>query len=402
MPTFVWEGKTRSGEVRKGEMDGENSEAITGRLRQQDITVTKIRKKGGDINFSIGSPVKPKELVVFTRQFATMIDAGLPLVQCLDILSNTSDNPKFRQILKEVQSNVESGATFSEALGRHPKVFTPLFVNLVAAGEAGGILDTIMNRLAVHIEKMVQLKRRIKGALTYPVAVLVVAVGIIILMLWKVIPTFQRMFADFGGGGLPWPTAMLITVSEGFVNNAHWFMLGLTALVASIITVLKWKKTRYYIDKALLHFPVLGPTIQKTVVARFTRTLGTLLASGVPILDSMEIVAKTAGNMRVEEAVYYIRDRLAEGQNMAPPLIETGVFPPMVSQMIGVGEQTGALDAMLNKIADFYDDEVDVAVESLTSLLEPFMMSFLGVVVGGIIVAMYLPIFEMAGNINKK
>ncbi len=402
MPKFVWEGKTRSGETRKGEIDAENAQALTNRLRQQDINVTKVKKKRAALTLSIGSPVKSKELVVFTRQFATMIDAGLPLVQCLSILSSTSDNPAFKKILNDIRTNVESGATFSEALGRHPKVFNALFVNLVAAGEAGGILDTILNRLAVHIEKMVKLKRRIKSALTYPVTVLVVAVGIIILMLWKVIPTFQRMFTDFGGGSLPWPTALLIRISEGFVSNAHWFMLGIFSFIATFIFLLKWDKSRYYIDKGLLYMPILGPTIQKTVVARFTRTLGTLLSSGVPILDSMEIVAKTAGNKVVEEAVFFIKDRLSEGQNMASPLTETGVFPPMVAQMIGVGEQTGALDAMLNKIADFYDDEVDVAVEALTSMLEPIMMSFLGVVVGGIIIAMYLPVFEMAGNINQE
>ncbi len=402
MPKFVWEGKTRTGESRKGEMEAENPESLTNRLRQQDITVTKVKKKRGELSLVIGAPVKPKELVVFTRQFATMIDAGLPLVQCLTILADTSDNKAFQKILSDVRTSVESGATFSNALARHPKVFNPLFVNLVAAGEAGGILDTIMNRLAVHIEKMVKLKRRIKSAMTYPVAVLVIAIAIIVLMLWKVIPTFQRMFTDFGGGSLPRPTAILISLSEGFISNGHWFALFLFAFIALIIFLVKWKKSRYYVDKALLYMPVLGPTIQKTVVARFTRTMGTLLASGVPILDSLTIVARTAGNMVVEEAILFIKDRLAEGQSMAPPLMETGVFPPMVAQMIGVGEQTGALDAMLNKIADFYDDEVDVAVENLTSLLEPIMMSVLGVVVGGVIVAMYLPVFEMAGNINTE
>jgi type IV pilus assembly protein PilC len=402
MPTFVWEGKTRSGDIRKGEMQAEDGETITARLRQQDITVTKVKKKGSALDISIGSPVKIKELVVFTRQFATMIDAGLPIVQCLEILASSSDNPRFKQILNDVRSSVESGATFSEALAKHPKVFNALFVNLIAAGEAGGILDVIMNRLAVHMEKTIKLKRRIKSALFYPIAVIVVAVIIVVAMLWKVIPTFENMFSDFGAGSLPWPTAMLISLSDSFVSNVHWFFLGIIALAATTVTLFKWEKSRFYIDKVLLASPVIGPVIRKTVVARFTRTLGTLLSSGVHILDAMDIVGKTAGNMVVEKGIIYMKDQLAAGQNMAQPLMETKIFPVMVAQMIGVGEQTGALDAMLNKIADFYEDEVDVAVDGLTSLLEPIIMAFLGVVVGGVIVAMYLPVFEMAGNINTK
>jgi type IV pilus assembly protein PilC len=375
---------------------------IAARLRQQEITVTKCKKKGSALDISIGAPVKSQELVVFTRQFATMIDAGLPLVQCLEILASSAENPRLKDILQDIKGQVESGSTFSEALAKHPKVFSPLFVNLVAAGEAGGILDTIMNRLAIHIEKMVKLRRRIKSAMIYPATVLVVAVGIIVLMLWKVIPTFEKMFSDFGGGSLPWPTAMLINLSHGFVNNAHWFTLSLVTLVVGSIAALRWDKTRYYIDKAILHMPLLGPVIRKIVVARFTRTLGTLISSGVPILDAMDIVARTAGNMVVQEGIEFTKDRLAEGQNMAQPLGETGVFPVMVAQMIGVGEQTGALDAMLGKIADFYEDEVDVAVEGLTNMLEPIMMAFLGGVVGGVIIAMYLPVFEMAGNIKTQ
>jgi type IV pilus assembly protein PilC len=381
-------------------MQADDPDALAARLRQQEITVTKYKKKSASLDISIGSPVKAKELVVFTRQFATMIDAGLPLVQCLEILASTSDNPRFKDILQNVKAQVESGASFSEALAKHPKVFSPLFVNLVAAGEAGGILDTILNRLAVHIEKMVKLRRRIKSAMTYPIAVLVVAILIIVLMLWKVIPTFERMFADFGGGSLPWPTAVLIDLSHGFINNAHWFILVTIGLVVGGVASVRWDKSRYYIDKALLHLPLVGPVLRKIVVARFTRTLGTLISSGVPILDAMDIVGRTAGNMAVQEGITYTKDRLAEGQNMAQPLGETGVFPTMVSQMIGVGEQTGALDAMLSKIADFYEDEVDVAVEGLTSLLEPAIMAFLGAVVGGVIIAMYLPVFEMAGNIK--
>lgn len=402
MPTFAWEGRTRTGEMMKGETKADNEPALISRLRQQDITVTKVKKKSLSLDISIGRPVKSKDLVIFTRQFATMINAGLPLVQCLTILSNTTDNKFFAKILADVQHHVESGGTFSEALAKHPRVFTPLFVNLVAAGEVGGILDTIMNRLAVYIEKSVQLMRRVRKALVYPSAVLVVAVAIIVVMLWKVIPTFERMFADFGSGSLPAPTAMLVKISHGFLNNVHWIILGSIALVVGITLLLRSNRGRYYFDKTLLAMPILGSVIRKTVVARFTRTLGTLLSSGVPILDAMDIVARTSGNKVVEEGILYAKDRLAEGKNLAPPLIETGVFPSMVSQMIGVGEQTGALDAMLQKIADFYDDEVDVAVDSLTAMLEPMIMVFLSAVVGGIIIAMYLPIFEMAGNIKTQ
>lgn len=402
MPTFVWEAKTRTGEIRKGEMTADSDQVVTAKLRQQDLVVTKIKKKSSGLAIAIGSPVKTKELVVFTRQFATMIDAGLPLVQCVEILSNTTDNPRFGEILKEIKTRVESGSTFSDALARHPKVFDNLYVNLVAAGEAGGILDTIMNRLAVHLEKMVKLKRRIKGAMYYPIGVLVVAIGVLALMLYKVIPTFEKMFSDFGGGSLPGPTAFLIRLSHGFINNIHWVILGIIALISGLVALFRWDKSRYYIDKGLLHTPIIGPIITKVVVARFTRTMGTLLASGVAILDALEIVAKTAGNKVVEEGVLFVRDRLAEGKNLAGPLIETGIFPPMVSQMIGVGEQTGALDAMLQKIADFYDDEVDVAVEAVTSLIEPAMMVVLGGLVGGVIIAMYLPIFGMAGNIKTQ
>jgi len=402
MPTFVWEGKTRTGETHKGRMAADDDQAVIARLRQQNISVTKVKRKRSMVDFSIGSPVKTKELVVFTRQFATMIDAGLPLVQCLEILANTSDNKRFGDILKDIKTQVESGSTFSVALARHPKVFNSLFVNLVAAGEAGGILDTILNRLAVHIEKSVKLKRRIKGAMYYPVGVLVVAIGIIIIMLYKVIPTFEKMFKDFGSGQLPGPTAFLIRISHGLINNFHWFALATVAFIAGVITLLRWRKSRYHIDKILLTMPIIGPVVRKTVVARFTRTLGTLLSSGVAILDSMDIVAKTAGNMVVEEAILHTKQMLSEGQNLAPPLIESGVFPPMVAQMIGVGEQTGALDAMLQKIADFYEDEVDVAVGALTSLLEPIMMVVLGGVVGGVIIAMYLPIFKVAGAVKTQ
>lgn len=400
MPTFVWEGRTSTGEIRKGDIKAESEQAAVGKLRALDIAAIRIKKKGFDLNITLGAPVKTKDLVVFTRQFATMINAGLPLVQCLNILSSTTDNKRFAKILEDVKGHVESGGTFSEALARHPRVFNPLFINLVAAGEVGGLLDTIMLRLAVHIEKILKLRRRVKSAMIYPAVVLVVAIAIIVLMLWKVIPTFERMFGDFGGGALPAPTAFLINISHGFINNVHWIFLCVITFASGIFVFLRIEKGRFLFDKMVLKLPVMGSVIRKIVVARFTRTLGTLLSSGVPILDSLDIVSKTAGNRVVQAGILFVKDGLAEGKSLASPLEETGVFPPMVAQMIGVGEQTGALDAMLQKIADFYEDEVDVAVESMTKMLEPIMMAFLGAVVGGVVIAMYLPVFEMAGNIK--
>ncbi len=403
MPVFIWEGRTRSGEVRQGETEAKNEQSLANALRGQQITLNKSKKKSKEISLEIPfiGGVGTKDLVVFTRQFATMIDAGLPLVQCLDILGNTSDNKRFSKALLDVKSSVEGGETFSKSLARHPKIFDNLFTNLVAAGETGGILDTIMNRLAIFIEKSQKLQRRIKGAMVYPVAILIITALILTVMMLKVIPTFEKMFKDFGAGSLPAPTQILITVSHGFVNNLHFIVLAGIAIAVAFTFFLRWPKGRYMWDTFLLGIPIMGPLIRKSIVARFCRTLGTLLSSGVPILDAMEIVAKTSGNKVVERAVFFSRDRIAEGKDMVTPLGESKVFPSMVIQMIGVGEQTGALDAMLQKVADFYEDEVDVAVESLTSLLEPVMMVFLGGLVGGIIIAMYLPIFDLAGNIKS-
>ncbi len=404
MPVFIWEGRTRSGEARKGETEAANEQALTNALRGQQITLSKSKKKSKELKLELPfmSGVGTKDLVVFTRQFATMIDAGLPLVQCLDILGNTTDNKKFSVVLLDVKTTVESGETFSKSLARHPKVFDNLFTNLVAAGETGGILDTIMNRLAIFIEKSQKLQRRIKGAMVYPIAILIITALILTVMMVKVIPTFEKMFKDFGAGALPLPTQILITISHGFIGNLHWIVLFCIAVAVGATFFLRWPKGRYIWDTILLGLPIMGPLIRKAVVARFCRTLGTLLSSGVPILDAMEIVAKTSGNKVVERAVFFSRDRIAEGKDMVTPLGESKVFPAMVIQMIGVGEQTGALDAMLQKVADFYEDEVDVAVESLTSLLEPVMMVFLGGLVGGVIIAMYLPIFDLAGNIKAE
>ena len=402
MPTFIWEGRTRNGDLRGGELKAANEQALAATLRNQEITLSKVKKKAREFKLTIPftTGVGTKDLVVFTRQFATMIDAGLPLVQCLDILGNTTENKRFGVVLLDVKATVEQGETFSKALARHPKVFDGLFTNLVAAGETGGILDTIMNRLAIFIEKSVKLKRRIKGAMVYPIAILVITALILTVLMVKVIPTFEKMFKDFGAGSLPAPTRILITVSHGFINNLHIITaLGIASAVGFTF-FLRWPKGRYMWDSFLLGMPVMGSLIRKSIVARFCRTLGTLLSSGVPILDAMEIVAKTSGNKVVERAIFFSRDRIAEGKDMVTPLGESKVFPAMVVQMIGVGEQTGALDAMLQKVADFYEDEVDVAVESLTSLLEPIKMVFLGGLVGGVIIAMYLPIFDLAGNIK--
>jgi type IV pilus assembly protein PilC len=401
MSEWVWEAKGRNGETRKGIMEADNADLVQSRLRAQQLNPVKVKKKPKEINITIGAPVSEKELVIFTRQFATMIDAGLPLVQCLEILAGQGDNKLFNKILKEIKSYVEQGGTFSEALRKHPKVFDDLYVNLVAAGELGGILDTILNRLAVYIEKRVKLKRQVKSALVYPTAILFVAILVIIVMLTWVIPAFRGMFAEFGGEDqLPGITKFVISVSEGFLDNAIWIILVIGAISTAIGYSYRQPKGKKFWHKLLLTMPILGPVMRKIAVARFTRTLGTLLSSGVPILDAMNIVARAAGNVIVEEAIKNTADRIREGRTMAEPLMETKVFPSMVVQMIGVGEQTGALDTMLNKIADFYEDEVDVAVASLTSLLEPLMMVFIGGIVGVILIAMYMPIFEIAGKVQ--
>jgi type IV pilus assembly protein PilC len=404
MPTFVWEGKARNGESRKGAVEAESENAALQRLRGEQITVTRMAKKGGGAltaGFSFGRPVSEKELVVFTRQFATMIDAGLPLVQCLDILAAQADNKAFKKVLDDVKGHVEGGATFSEALKRHPKVFDELYVNLIAAGEVGGILDTILQRLGTYIEKAQKLKAQVKGAMVYPIGVLIVAIIVIVVLLWKVIPVFERMFKEFKSGSLPAPTQFVINLSNGFLNNWYIFFGAAIAVSFAFTTLLKTDKGRDAFDAFILKVPVIGNVLRKVTVARFTRTLGTLLSSGVPILDSLDITAKTAGNRVVKRAILYAREKISEGKDLAGPLAETRVFPPMVVQMMGVGEQTGAMDTMLQKIADFYDDEVDVAVKALTDMIEPFMMVFLGVIVGGLIIAMYMPIFEMAGNIKS-
>jgi type IV pilus assembly protein PilC len=399
---FIWEAKTKSGETKKGLMEASDIEAVNARLKSLGLNPVKVKRKGlldSELSLSIGSGVTGKDILIFTRQFATMIDAGLPLVQCLDILGSQMDNPAFRKVVFAIKGKVEQGSTFADALKDHPKVFDELFVQLCAAGEMGGILDNILNRLAAYREKNEKLKAKVKGAMTYPAIVLLVAFGVTALLLLKVTPVFAKMFADFGQA-LPAPTQFVVDLSAWAQEYAPWALLGIILLVVAFIYTYRQPQGRRFFDKMFLMAPLFGPVVRKVAVARFTRTLGTMISSGVPILDALDVTAKTAGNRTVEEAILYVRGKIAEGKNIAGPLLETKVFPPMVVQMIGVGEATGAMDTMLNKIADFYDDEVDTAVASLTSMIEPLMMVFLGGVVGGFLISMYLPIFSIAGAVK--
>ena len=398
MPTFQWEGKTRDGTVRTGLIVANDADSAVGQLKAQNIMATSVKAKAKDLAeyFPFLKPkVKTKDLVVFTRQFATMIDAGLPLVASLDILGTQSENATFKKVLLDCKADVENGSNFSDALGKHPRIFDRLFVNLVAAGEVGGILDTIMNRLAAFLEKADKLKRQVRGAMVYPISVSCIAVAVVVIMLVKVIPVFEKMFADFGGT-LPGPTQVVIDLSH---TMQHYFVHGIVAVVLLAFgtrAIYRTEKGRYYFDATFLKLPVFGPLIKKVAVARFTRTLSTLLSSGVSILDALDLVARTAGNVIVEREILPTRNSISEGKTIAEPLKNSKVFPGMVVQMVAVGEQTGAMDTMLSKIADFYDDEVDVAVAALTALLEPLMMVFLGGAVGGLLIAMYLPIFKIA------
>ena len=406
MPTFNWEGKAKSGGVRKGTMEASSEEMVRALLRRQDITASSVKAKAelnlnmfGNVSLKFGTGIETKDLVVFTRQFATMINAGLPLVQCLDILGTQSDNAALKKVLQQVKADVEGGSTFADALKKHPKVFDNLFVNLVAAGEVGGILDTIMNRLAMYIEKNQRLVKKVKGAMTYPLAVLVVAALIVVGMLWKVIPMFEKMFRDFGSQ-LPAPTQFVIDMSNGFQNNLFTIFIVAFVVIGGTMTFVKSRQGKELIDRVTIQAPVLGPMIRKIAVAKFTRTMSTMISSGVPIMDGLLVVSKTAGNVVVERAILYVREKISEGKNIAEPMMETKVFPPMVVQMIAVGEATGAMDTMMSKIADFYEEEVDNAVDNLTALLEPIIMVFLAGLVGGLVISMYLPIFSLAGAIK--
>ncbi|MBI3811176.1 MAG: type II secretion system F family protein [Nitrospirae bacterium] len=401
MATFTWTGKTRQGALQKGEIAAKSRDEVIGILRKQNILVTSVQQKGGGfkLNLSFGEGVTDKDIVVFTRQFATMIDAGLPLVQCLEILSAQTENKFLAKTVGEVRQEVESGSTYADALRKHPKAFDELYVNMVAAGEAGGILDTILNRLAKHIEKAAKLKKQIKSAMVYPVTILGVAIIIVGILMVFVIPVFAKMFSDFGGE-LPGPTQIVIAASNISKQYAIPLFVGAVISYMGIKRAYKTPAGQKLLDRFALMLPVIGDLIRKAAVAKFTRTLGTLISSGVPILEGLSITAKTSGNKIIEEAILVARQSISEGKTVAEPLAKTKVFPPMVVQMIAVGETTGALDAMLGKIADFYEEEVDAAVGALTALLEPMLMVFLGVVIGFIVVAMYLPIFKMAGTVG--
>jgi type IV pilus assembly protein PilC len=402
MAEFTWEARGRTGELRRGTMEADNEDAVNQRLRQQQLAPVRVQKKRKLTELSFGSGVATKDLVTFTRLFATMIDAGLPLVQCLEILSSQQPNKKFGAILKDVKSSVEGGSSFSEALRRHPKVFDELFVNLVAAGETGGILDSIMVRLSVYLEKRQKLIRQVRGAMVYPSIVIVIAAGVMTVLLTFVIPAFENMFKDFGGGrdNLPALTRMIIAISQGFVSFLPYLIVLTGAIIGGISWLYRQPQGKRFFHRTFLSMPILGPVLKKIAVARFTRTLGTLLQSGGPILDSLDICARTAGNVIIEAGVLYVRQSISEGKNMAEPLAQSKIFPDMVVQMIAVGEQTGALDQMLNKVADFYEEETDVAVAAMTSALEPILMVGVGGMVGVVLIAMYLPIFSLAGNIK--
>ena len=399
---FKWEGKTRQGTIQKGELAAKSKEEVIQLLRRQNILPITVTAKAKELSFQFGSGVKDQDVVIFTRQLATMIDAGLPLVQCLEILGNQSENKFLAKVVTQVRSDVESGSTFAEAIKKHPKVFNDLYANMVAAGEAGGILDTILQRLATYMEKFAKIKRQIKGAMIYPSVILFVAVAVVGLLMVVVVPMLANMFSEMGGA-LPLPTRIVIAISN-FLSG--WGGLSLLiAIIGFFVGLAQWRKTHHgkkITDAIALKLPVMGTLIQRVSVAKFTRTLGTLLSSGVPILEGLLIVARTAGNKIVEEAIVATRQSVSEGKTLAEPLSKAKVFPPMVTQMISVGEATGALDNMLGKIADFYDDEVDTAVGALTAMMEPVLMIFLGISVGFVIIAMYMPIFQMGGMVSGK
>ena len=404
MATFAFSGRTRSGETVSGERIGETMEAVVSALRREQIQVTKIQptqKKAaaGAAGKLKARGVPAKNIAVFTRQFSVMIDAGLPLVQCLDILGNQEEHKYFAQVILATRSDVEAGMSLADAMKRHPKVFDALFCNMIAAGEAGGILDTILKRLATYIEKAVKLQSQVKSAMIYPVAVIVIAAVVIGVILWKVIPTFAALFAGLGAE-LPLPTRVVIALSNNLVRFFPLLFIGGFGLSYGLKSYYATEKGRRVIDGLSLKAPILGPILRKIAVARFCRTLSTLMASGVPILDGLDITAKTSGNAIIEDAIQTTRKSIERGETIAAPLKETKVFPGMVCQMISVGEATGALDTMLGKIADFYEEEVDVAVEGLLTLMEPLMIAFLGGAVGGIVIAMYMPIFDLISKLT--
>jgi type IV pilus assembly protein PilC len=408
MPTFAYTGRTRAGQTVSGERVADTIDAATAALRREQINVTRIaaaaggkadaRNKDKKVG-TIGKKVAAKNLAVFTRQFSVMIDAGLPLVQCLDILGNQEEDKNFAAVILATRTDVEGGASLADAMRRHPKTFDPLFTNMIAAGEAGGILDTILKRLATYIEKAVKLAGQVKSAMIYPIAVIVIAGIVVGVILWKVIPTFAQLFSGLGAE-LPLPTRIVIAMSDNLVTFFPFLLVGVGAAGWGFRQYYATERGRRAVDSLVLKMPILGAIMRKIAVARFCRTLSTLISSGVPILDGLDITARTSGNAIVEDAIMTTRKSIERGETIAAPLKETNVFPPMVTQMIGVGEATGALDTMLGKIADFYEEEVDTAVAGLLTLLEPVMIAVLGAVVGGIVIAMYMPIFDLISKLT--
>jgi len=400
MPTFEWKGTARNGQVQTGVLVAETKDSVVTAMRRQQIVVTAVKEKGKELAFpKFGGKVPPQMIAIFTRQFSVMIDAGLPLVQCLEILGSQQENKTFKRGLLQIRQDVESGSNLADAMRKHPKIFSDLFTNMVAAGEAGGILDTILQRLAMYIEKSVKLNSQVKSAMIYPVGVISIAVIVVTIILWKVIPVFAALFAGLGAE-LPLPTVIVIHLSN-FIADFWWLMGG--TIFATIFFLRRYHETqkgKRVIDGIVLKMPVLGMLMRKIAVARFCRTLATLTSSGVPILEGLTITARTSGNSIIEDSIMATRKSVEEGKTIAEPLAETGVFPSMVVQMIAVGEQTGALDTMLSKIADFYEDEVDTAVAGLMKLLEPILIAFLGVAIGGIVIAMYMPMFTLIGQIQ--
>jgi len=398
MPVYKWVAETPRGRTIKGTIEAPNERLVKAQLRRRRLKLLKLKEQPKDIfeNISFLQPkVKPKDIVIFTRQFSTMIDAGLPIVQGLNILAEQTENKTFRRILREIVKDVEGGLSLGEAFSKHPQVFDRLYASLISAGEAGGILETILQRLAAYLEKLEKLKSQIKGALTYPIVVIIIAILVLAIIMVFVIPVFEKMFTE-AGMPLPLPTQMVINMSNFVKSHVHYIFGSIVTFFVLLKQIRKTKKGRRYTDALLLRFPVFGDLIKKSVIARFSRTLGTMVRSGVPILDALDIVSRTAGNAVVEEAILDVKAGVSEGFTLAEVLTEHEIFPPMVVQMIGVGETSGALDSMLEKLADFYEEEVDAAVDALSSLIEPLLMVFLGGTIGSIVISMYLPIFQMA------
>jgi type IV pilus assembly protein PilC len=399
MPAYAWKGKNRMGDIQEGVLVSDSRDAAAITLKRNGIEVINVRIMTAEGGRSFGK-VPSKELAIFTRQFSVMIDAGLPLVQCLEILGSQQAHKGFQRIIEAVRDDVEKGLTLQAALAKHPKAFNDLYVNMVGAGETGGILDVILQRLSGYIEKAVKLTAKVKGAMTYPIAVITIAIAVVVIIMVKVIPVFSAMYEGLGSK-LPYPTLVCISISNVIINYWYILAIAITAIVIGLRQYYRVPAGRLQIDTIILKIPIIGDVLRKVAVARFCRTLGTLISSGVPILEGMDITARTAGNQVIQNAILKSKDAVEQGRNIATPLAETKVFPPMVVQMVGVGEATGALDAMLSKVADFYEDEVDNAVANLTSLMEPIMIALLGGVIGFIVIAMYMPIFNLANVFGK-